>query len=93
MLYLFHCSLVDHEKVFTIEKDENSGYGIHIIDSRPAVITGVDEGSPGARAGVREGQIVISVNNVNVLEHDHDEIVKLVQESKFWALLFKAPLA
>ena len=83
MLYLLLCFLVDHEKVFTIEKDENSGYGIHIIDSRPAVITGVDDGSPGAKAGVREGQIVISINNVNVLEHEHDDIVKLVQESKF----------
>ena len=79
MLYMF---LLDHEKVFIIEKDDSSGYGIHIIDSRPAVITEVDEGSPGARAGVREGQIVISINNVNVLEHDHDDIIKLVQESK-----------
>ena len=81
MLYVF-MSLVDHEKVFTIEKNGSSGYGIHIIGSYPAVITQIDEGSPGAKAGVQEGQIVISINSVNVLEQDHDEIIRLVQESK-----------
>lgn len=83
----FSSKFYDHEKVFTIEKDGSSGYGIHIIDSRPAVITQVDEGSPGARAGVKEGQIVISINSVNVLDYDHDDIIKLVQENSKQLLL------
>lgn len=37
-------------------------------------------GSPSEVAGLRQGHIVTSVNGVNVLEADHDEIIRLVQQ-------------
>ncbi|XP_067665566.1 uncharacterized protein [Haliotis asinina] len=74
----------DQEKVVIIEKqDSESGqdFGLHILDCQPAYITSIDPGSPAERSGVKEGQILISVNGVNVLEASHDEIVKLMQQN------------
>lgn len=74
----FTIASYDCVKVITVERDSSSEFGIHILESRPAIISGVDKGSAAERAGVKEGQIVISVNGVNVLEADHDEIIHLV---------------
>lgn len=38
--------------------------------------------SPAEKAGIQVGQILISVNGVNVLELPHSEIIKLVQQCK-----------
>ncbi|ESO85987.1 hypothetical protein LOTGIDRAFT_68714, partial [Lottia gigantea] len=38
--------------------------------------------SAAERCGIREGQIVISINGVNTLELAHDEIIQLVQKSQ-----------
>lgn len=39
-------------------------------------------GSPAQRAGLKAGQVLLSVNGVNVLELSHREIIKLVQKGK-----------
>ncbi|XP_045181882.2 uncharacterized protein LOC123540709 [Mercenaria mercenaria] len=68
----------DNLKSITIERDSSVEFGIHILDSRPAVISGIDAGSAAESSGLKEGQIVVSVNGVNVLEANHDEIISLV---------------
>ena len=39
--------------------------------------------SPASRAGIKEGQILLTVNGVSVLEADHDSIISLVQQSMY----------
>jgi len=38
---------------------------------------------PASRAGIKEGQILLTVNGVSVLEADHDSIISLVQQSMY----------
>ncbi|XP_060600459.1 uncharacterized protein LOC132753923 isoform X2 [Ruditapes philippinarum] len=68
----------DNLKSFTIERDSSMEFGIHILDSKPAIISGIDAGSAAESSGLKEGQIVVSINGVNVLEASHDEIINLV---------------
>ncbi|XP_060066149.1 uncharacterized protein LOC132546453 [Ylistrum balloti] len=71
----------DHERLLVINRTEaTSDLGLHILDSHPAIITSVDPGSPAEKAGVKKGQIIISINQVNVLQSSHAEIVSLVQD-------------
>ncbi|KAL5014098.1 hypothetical protein ScPMuIL_008368 [Solemya velum] len=77
----FSARYYDLEKSVFIEKKSDDGdIGLHILDSHPAVITSVDPESPAEKAGIQVGQILISVNGVNVLELPHSEIIKLVQQ-------------
>ncbi|XP_041361351.1 uncharacterized protein LOC121377434 [Gigantopelta aegis] len=77
----YSCKVYDQEKVITIQKSEiDTDFGLHLLDCQPAFITSVDPGSPAERAGIVEGQIVISVNGVNVLESTHDELLRLIQQ-------------
>ncbi|KAL4218366.1 hypothetical protein ACF0H5_023103 [Mactra antiquata] len=70
----------DNVKVVTLKRDSNTEYGIHILDCKPAVISRVDPGSPSEIGGLRQGHILTSINGVNVLDVDHDEIIRLVQQ-------------
>uniref|UniRef100_K1RAF6 Pleckstrin-like protein domain-containing family A member 6 n=1 Tax=Magallana gigas TaxID=29159 RepID=K1RAF6_MAGGI len=71
----------EHEQLVVIYKDgKDRDFGLHIFDSHPAFITEVDHGSPAQRAGLKAGQVLLSVNGVNVLELSHQEIIKLVQK-------------
>lgn len=71
----------EHEQLVVIYKDgKDTDFGLHIFDSHPAFITEVDHGSPAQRAGLKAGQVLLSVNGVNVLELSHQEIIKLVQK-------------
>ncbi|KAK3087820.1 hypothetical protein FSP39_011044 [Pinctada imbricata] len=71
----------DQERVLTIVKGkDDQDFGLHVLDSHPAVITSVDKGSPSERGGVTEGQILIAVNGVNVLKANHQEIIQLIQK-------------
>ncbi|XP_069106086.1 dentin sialophosphoprotein-like [Argopecten irradians] len=78
----------DHERVIVIQRTEpTSDLGLHILDSHPAVITSVDPESPAEKAGVKKGQIILSVNQVNVLQTSHAEIVSLIQDSSLQVTL------
>lgn len=71
----------DQVKFFVVERDSTTGYGIHVLDSKPAVVSGVDPGSPAEKAGLREGFVLISLNGENVLEAEHADIIDLVQDN------------
>ncbi|XP_055872350.1 uncharacterized protein LOC106073904 [Biomphalaria glabrata] len=73
----------DHDKMVVIERQRASeDLGLHLLNSHPAYITSIDPDSPAARAGLVEGQILVSVNDQNVLTMDHQEIIQLIQTSK-----------
>ncbi|CAL1540441.1 unnamed protein product [Lymnaea stagnalis] len=73
----------DQDKQVIIERIAGcDDLGLHLLNSHPAFITSVDPDSPADRAGVVQGQILVTVNEHNVLTMDHTDIVKLIQESE-----------
>ncbi|CAG5128361.1 unnamed protein product [Candidula unifasciata] len=69
----------DQDKQVTVHRtSESEDLGLHLLDSHPAYITSVDPGSPAERAGITEGQILVSVNDQTVLTTDHADIVELI---------------
>ncbi|OPL32171.1 hypothetical protein AM593_04715, partial [Mytilus galloprovincialis] len=71
-----------NERIVTLEKkSQENDFGLHILDTHPVIVSGVDPESPAFRAGVKEGQILLMVNGVSVLEATHDRIISLTQQS------------
>ena len=50
----------------------------------------MDERSPAAAAGLKEGDILIEVNGVNVTGANHAQIVYRIKASGDWAVLLVA---
>ena len=72
----------ENEKIITLEKKSgDKGFGLHILDTHPVMVSGIGKDSPASRAGIKEGQILLTVNGVSVLEADHDSIISLVQQT------------
>uniref|UniRef100_A0A8C9QB23 PDZ domain-containing protein n=1 Tax=Spermophilus dauricus TaxID=99837 RepID=A0A8C9QB23_SPEDA len=64
--------VADHKpKLCRLMKDEN-GYDFHL---------NVQEGGPAAEAGLEDGDIVIEVNGLNVLEEPYEKVVDRIQGS------------
>ena len=67
-----------------IEKlDEDASFGFHIKDNQPVIVSTIEEGSPAQRGGLQVGDVLIAVNEVNVLEASHQEVVKLMAAGWF----------
>ena len=45
-------------------------------------------GSAAESSGLKEGQIVVTINGVNVLDASHDEIIKLVTRGEWFLYSF-----
>uniref|UniRef100_A0A8C9Q7P5 PDZ domain-containing protein n=1 Tax=Spermophilus dauricus TaxID=99837 RepID=A0A8C9Q7P5_SPEDA len=76
--------VADHRpKLCRLMKDEN-GYGFHLnaIQGQPgSFIKQVQEGGPAAEAGLEDGDLVIEVNGLNVLEEPYEKVVDRIQGS------------
>lgn len=70
-----------------IRNDEHSGFGFDLKGDRPCTIGSVRKGTIADRAGLQEGDVVISINNKKVTELLHDDVVKLVGKSKLRLVL------
>ena len=60
----------------------SGGFGFDLKGDRPAIIGSVRKGSIAEQAGLKEGDLVISINNKKVTDLDHDQVVRLVGQSK-----------
>ncbi len=58
------------------------GYGFDLKGDRPAVIGSVRKQSPADECGLAEGDLVIAINNIKVTDLDHDNVVRLIGQSK-----------
>lgn len=64
----------------TIKRDENGSFGVHIRGSKPAVVSKVDSNSPAARMGVISGSCIMSINDKDVTQLTHDEVIDVVRQ-------------
>lgn len=71
--------MADLCRYVTIKPDETGSLGVHIRGSRPAVVSKVDTNSPAARVGVISGSCIMSINEKDVTQLTHDEVIDVIR--------------
>ncbi|XP_052121926.1 uncharacterized protein LOC127749125 [Frankliniella occidentalis] len=62
----------------TVNVRRGSGeFGLRVHGARPVVVASVEPESPALSSGLEVGDILISVNGVNVLEAPHSEVIRI----------------
>ena len=58
------------------------GYGFDLKGDRPSIVGSIRKNSPADLNGLKEGDLVIAINNTKVTDLDHDQVVRLIGQSK-----------
>lgn len=69
-----------------IRRDEN-GFGLRVSGDNPVKIESVKHNGAAWKAGVRAGHIIIKVNGEQVLNRNHLDVVKKIQENRDYVSL------
>ncbi|XP_041640864.1 regulator of G-protein signaling 12b isoform X2 [Cheilinus undulatus] len=55
-----------------------TGYGFTLSGQSPCVLSSILKGSPAEYVGMRSGDCILSVNDINVSKASHEDVVKLI---------------
>lgn len=68
---------------------DSAEYGFRIRGSRPVIVSVVESASPAAHSGLQVGDVILSINNYNVLNASHSDVLKIFQDCKLRVIYTK----
>ncbi|XP_046646786.1 rhophilin-2-like isoform X1 [Daphnia pulicaria] len=69
-------------RLANLRKLHDQGFGFSVRGDGPIIIAGVDGGSIADLAGVREGDVIIGIGDVDVKWSTHEEVVSLIKNAR-----------
>ncbi len=58
-------------------------------EQTPTIISKIAFNTPASRASLHEGDIILAINNINIENHSHEEVINMIRHSRELELLIK----